>query len=303
MVSNQAPRTEVPPQKREKSTETIAIRSFAVLEQFVRAAGPMTLDDATRASGLPKPTMFRILASLHSAGLLRRDPKTKQYMIGPRLTAFGLDLWRQSALRAQWRRVLQEVVDRVNESVNLTVLEGSEVLYLDRVETTRPLRLHLEPGTRVALHATASGKLFLTQMTPAHMRTVLGPEPFRRYTPHTITSYRGLEKDLETVRRTQVGTHDSEMFEDSVAIAVPVSDAEGRIFAAIALHAPLSRLTLQDCMAHVPLLQRAAASIAETLIPVKATVAMVPRSAREGNAADKKRLKQRGRRVLLRGAV
>lgn len=248
-------------------SESIALRAFAVLEQIVRASGPMSLDDATQACGLPKPTMFRILSSLQSAGLLRRDPVTKRFAVGPRLAAFAVDLWRQSALRAQWRRSLQEVVNVVDESVNLTILEGNEVLYLDRVETARPLRLHLEPGTRVPLHCTASGKLFLSQMTPARVRALLGPQPLPRYTAHTITDYATLAKDLERVRKSRVGTHDCELFDDSVAIAVPVTDAAGRVFAAVAVHAPSSRASIKSCLTHLPTLQKAAAAIAETMAP------------------------------------
>ena len=247
--------------------DPLAIRSFAVIEQIVRADGPVSLDDATQLCGLPKPTMFRILSALHAGGLLRRDPISKRYSVGPRLAALGVDLWRQSTLRARWREALQRVVDVVDESVNLTILEGREVLYLDRVETKRPLRLHLEPGTRVPMHCTASGKLFLSQMTPAQVRALLGPEPLPRHTRHTITDYATLERDLDKVRRTQVGTHDCELFDDSVAIAVPVKDASGRIFAAIAVHAPSSRMSIRTCLEHLPVLQQAAASVAATMVP------------------------------------
>ncbi len=271
-------------------SDTVAIRAFTVLEQIVRADAPLSLEDATRLVGLPKPTTYRILSSLHGAGLLRRDPSTKRYAVGPRLTALAVELWRQSTLRAQWQSALQSVVDAIDESVNLTILEGREVLYLDRVETRRPLRLHLEPGTRVPLHCTASGKLFLSQMSDAQIRALLGPEPLPRYTPQTIRDYATLLRDIDKVRRTQVGTHDGELFEDSVAIGVPVKDADGRIIAAVAVHAPSSRMSIRDCLQHLPVLQRAAAGVARTMAPgVAMAEPVAARGAANGSARKAER--------------
>jgi IclR family acetate operon transcriptional repressor len=247
------------------AAESIALRAFAALEQVVNAAGPMTLDELTTALQLPKPTVFRILNMLKDADLLRRDLTSKRYTVGPRLSSFALDLWRSDMLRVPWRRALEEAVDQIEESCNLTVLDNDEVLYLDRVESSHPLRLHLDVGTRVPLHCTASGKLFLSQMDPDAVRHVLGPEPYERFTPHTLTSFRELHADLLKVRRSGVGTHDCERFDDSVAIAVPVRGQDGSVVAAVAMHAPSSRASIRSCLAFVPALQRAAAVIAETV--------------------------------------
>jgi DNA-binding IclR family transcriptional regulator len=170
-------------------------------------------------------------------------------------------------LRVQWHRALEEAVEEIGESCNLTILEGDKVLYLDRVETRRPLRLHLEPGTRVPLHCTASGKLFLCQMGREQVRRLLGAEPLESHTDKTITRYADLFEDLARVLGTQVGTHDCELFDDSVAIAVPIADAAGYIYAAVAVHAPSSRESIESCMRYLPALRKAAARIAATMTP------------------------------------
>lgn len=224
--------------------DSIALRAFAILEHVTRAPVPQSLDDVTLALGLPRPTVFRILQMLHGSGLLLRDHGTKRYSAGPRLMAFAVDLWRSRALRAPWRRALEAAVATTGESCNLTVLQDDQVLYLDRVETSHPLRLHLETGTRVPLHCTASGKLFLSQMPPEQARALLGPEPYAAHTRHTLTRFEQLEPELQRVRQTRVGTHDGEYFADSVAVAVPVLDGTGKVFAAVAVHAPASRMTL-----------------------------------------------------------
>lgn len=249
------------------ATESIALRAFAVLEQIVNAPGPMSLDDLTSALNLPKPTVFRIVNLLKDAGLLRREPAGKRYTFGPRLTSFAVDLWRSDTLRLQWHRALEDAVAEIGESCNLTLLENNQVLYLDRVETSHPLRLHLEAGTRVPLHCTASGKLFLSQMSVAEAKRVLGDEPYQRFTSKTITSFAPLQAELAKVRKTGIGTHDCERFDDSVAIAVPVFGRGGAIFAAVAMHAPSSRASIKSCMGYVDALRRAASTIASTMSP------------------------------------
>lgn len=281
------------PKKAAGANESIALRAFAVLEDVVRAAAPMSLDEVTQARRLPKPTAFRILGLLHSAGILRREPLTKRYSVGPRLTAFALDLWKQSSLRLQWHHALEEVVAEFNESCNLTILNGDKVLYLDRVETSRPLRLHLEPGTRVPLHCTASGKLFLCQLRREQIRKLVGHEPLKAYTSTTITGLAALYKDLEKVLATQVGTHDSELFDDSVAIAVPIASASGYIYAAVALHAPSSRESIASCARFLPALRKAALRIASTMTPLPlenpgASGAGAERKGKSGNVRSTK---------------
>lgn len=246
--------------------KSIALRSIAVLELIVNTGHPVSLDEVTYASKLPKPTVFRILAMLQTEGMLRREPLSKRYTIGTRLSSLALSVLQQSALRSEWHAVLDELVNSIGESCNLTTLEGTEVLYLDRVETTLPLRLHLEPGTRVPLHCTASGKLFLSQMSPKQLHRVLGSSALKRYTKKTITDRKVLEMELKKVRKTQIGIHDSECFDDSVAIAVPVLDPSGKYYAAIAVHAPSSRMNIKDCMKHLETLRRGARAIATIIL-------------------------------------
>ena len=263
------------------SPESIALRAFAVLEQAVAATGPMSLDEFTSALALPKPTVYRILKLLKDAGLLRREPSTKRYTVGPRLTAFAMNLWRSDTLRAQWHRALEVAVAETGESCNLTLLEGNQVLYLDRVETRHALRLHLEAGTRVPLHCTASGKLFLSAMPAAQVQQLLGEEPYERFTAKTITRFDALRADLARVRKTGIGTHDCELFDDSVAIAVPVLGPGGVIHAAVAVHAPASRASIKSSMGFVDALRRAATTIASTMAPAEA----LPQPRRRSRAA------------------
>ena len=254
-----------------EASTSIALRAFAMLEAIVNAPGPMSLDELTSELKLPKPTVFRIVTMLKEADLLLRESAGKRYVAGPRLLSFGVDMWRSNTLRVQWHRALEDTVAECGECCNLTLLEGNQVLYIDRVETSHPLRLHLDPGTRVPLHCTASGKLFLSQMSPEDAKRTLGDEPYERFTSKTIVSFGKLQLELEKVRKTGVGTHDSELFNDSVAIAVPVFGRKGEIVAAVAMHAPSSRASIDTCLGFIDSLWKAASTISSTMSPVAAT--------------------------------
>jgi DNA-binding IclR family transcriptional regulator len=262
------PKAEKPPKNLPKS-ESIALRAFSLLEYIVKAEGPVSLDEVTRGCDLPKPTAFRILEMLREAAMLQRDPEGKRFVVGPRLSLFAFDVIQHSIQRTECHNILKDLVDKIGETCNITMLDGNEVLYLDRVETQLPLRLSLSPGTRVPLHCTASGKLFLSRMSPRQIQRLLGKAPLARYTDKTITDLDVLLEELKVIRQTRIGTYDSEIFNDSISIAVPIGGSNKRIYMAVAVHGPASRMTLPICMERfLPVMRDAAAAITEILLPV-----------------------------------
>ena len=180
--------------------------ALALLELIANADGPASLEQLTRSSGLPKPTVHRLLALLARGGLVQREALAKRYTIGPRVSALSLSVQVRSPLRAARRAILSRLVEHIGETCNLTMLDGRDVIYLDRVETTADVRLHMEPGSRVPLHCTASGKLFLAHLPPARVRTLLGPGPLKRYTERTTTSVAALERELRRIRLNGIAT-------------------------------------------------------------------------------------------------
>lgn len=246
------------------ATESAALRAFAVLERIAAAQKAPTLEDLTRAIGMPKPTVFRILRILADGGLVQRELHEKRYIVGPRAAAFALDVQMQSPQRHQRRAILARLVDAIGETCNLTMLDGHEVLYLERVETSANVRLHMKAGSRVPLHCTASGKLLLAALPASRARALLGAGPLQRYTPRTIVDRAALERELQAIRANGVGTDVGEYLADSVCLAVPVRDARGRTCAAIAVHGPAPRMTLRKGHGFVAAMQEAAKALADT---------------------------------------
>lgn len=133
-----------------------------------------TLSDLVAATGLAKPTVHCIAHLLEDAGLLVREPDGKRYAPGPRLSALALQVLVGSHWNAPRHAIPQSLVQRLGETCNLTMLDGAQVVYMDRVQAQWPLRLSFQPGSRVPARASASGKLLLglaaRARAPAHPR-------------------------------------------------------------------------------------------------------------------------------------
>ena len=256
--------------------DSSTLRAFAVLEQIAAADEPPTLEDLTRVIGLPKPTVFRILRLLVRGGLVQREVHEKRYVVGERVSALSLDVQMKSPRRRERRAILARLVDAIGETCNFTMLDGAEVVYLERVETSANVRLLMQTGSRVPLHCTASGKLLLSGLPPVRVRRLLGPGPLPRYTQRTIVGIPTLERELEKIRASGVGTDNGEYLVDSVCLAVPVHDSQGRMCAAVAVHGPAPRMTLKKGYGFLPAMRGAAAAIAATLAPAGADDAALP---------------------------
>ncbi|MBK9351866.1 MAG: IclR family transcriptional regulator [Sulfuritalea sp.] len=247
------------------NSSAAALRAVAIMETVARASRPLALSDIAASCGLPAPTAFRILSLLESAGLIQREPTGKTYGIGHRLARLGLDVMSNNDPRGLRRAILRRVVDDIGETCNLAMLNGDEIV-IDRVETDWSLKAELKPGSRVPLHCTSSGKLFLSQMPKAKRRRMLESLSLKRYTDNTVTDITLLEAQIDDIAKTRVGVNNEELQAGVIGLAVPVIGAGGRMIATVALQAPVARLPMARAMECVPRLLVAARDIAATFV-------------------------------------
>jgi DNA-binding IclR family transcriptional regulator len=239
-------------------------RSLSVLETVAAASGAMSLTDIAEQLSLPQATAFRLCQHLESDGYLVRTNGSRKYAIGARLLRLGLDIVRIGGPTSLRHRILQELVEEIGETCNLTALASNEVVYLDRVETRWPLRLALEPGSRVPLHCTSSGKLFLALMPHEAQAALLKTLKLTVSTPKTIVNRDDLAKELKKIARQGFSTDNEEFLTGLNCVAVPIKDKHGTTIAAVACHAPIVRVDKRRAIQLVPYLQKAAAQLVET---------------------------------------
>ena len=240
------------------------LRSFAVLEALVKTERPATLTEIVAASALPTPTVYRMLAMLETAGLVARDPGAARYAPGPRLASLGLGIMQNSSLSSARHAILAQLVEKIGETCNFTMLHGGEVMYLDRVEAAWPLRMNLTSGSRVPLHCTASGKLLLAYLSKPARDRLLENISYAKYTPTTIPDRKALEVELARIRKSKHATDNEEFHAGLVCVAVPTRSPGGKPCAAVAVHAPVSRMTLERALEYLPLLRKAAEAMEST---------------------------------------
>lgn len=249
---------------KDSGTQSTLIRGFAIVEKIVEADRPVSSAFLAEELDLPKATVHRICQQLEEEGLLQREPGGKRFTGGKRLRQLAMSTMSNSVLGASRRSILQDLSREVGETCNLTMLDGNEIVYLDRIETNWPYRIHLPVGSHLPLYCTATGKLFLANMKPAARRRLLDSLSLQRHTDLTITDSEVLEAQLNRIADEGVGFDSGEYLEGMVAIAVPVIGEGNRVCFAIAIHAPSVRKSLDELRQYLPTLRRAAARMAAT---------------------------------------
>jgi IclR family acetate operon transcriptional repressor len=202
---------------------------------------------------LPKTTVFRYLQTLCACGFVTHDPNTDLYRIGLRVWELGQSVHEPLRIREVALPAMRELRDQFNETVNLGVLDGLEVVYLEIIESRRSLRMQAQLGGRDPVYSTALGKAVLAFMPeerwPAHV-----PPAMARRTDHTVTSLARLRQALTLARERGFALDDEENEEGARCIAAPIFNHQRHAIAAVSLSAPATRLTDR-------LLPRAAAAV------------------------------------------
>jgi IclR family acetate operon transcriptional repressor len=243
-----------------------ALKAFSLLETIADMDHAPTLAELTEATSLPKPTLHRWMTMLEGAELVRRLPDGRRYELAARATAMAFSILSNNPGTTQRHQILQRIVRDLGESCNLTILQGTEVLYLDRVEATLPLRVAFQKGSRVPIHCSASGKMFLAMMPPAKRARLVETLSFERHTKNTLTGRAAFDAELNAVRQQGFALDDEEFLSGLFCIAVPILDAGKRTcLAGLALQAPVVRLNRENATEKLAPLRAAAEALAITL--------------------------------------
>ncbi len=219
-------------------------RAIRCLE-LIAEAGELGVSELGRRLGVHKATASRLAATLAERGLLERDPSTERYRLGFGLIRLagaaisGLDLIRTA------RPVMEDLADRTRETVNLGVLSGDEVVYVDQVTGARSIVSVNWVGRRTPLHCTASGKVLMA-FAPDGERDRLLALPREATTHRTIVDRASLRAQLEETRARGFATTVEELEQGLNAAAAPVRQADGRVVAALSVSGPAFRVRAAD---------------------------------------------------------
>ena len=239
------------------------LRLLLLLEEVARVGEPLTPTAANDVLGLPKPSVHRLFQRLEDEGFLQRDIDGRSYAPGTRMRKLAMNVLSSSRLRTVRLTVLNAVADHIGETCNIATPDRDGMYYLDRVETTWPLRIQLPIGTQVPFHCTASGKMYLSSLPPRMLSKFLAAAVLDAHTPHTLTDPDTLITEIARVRARGYATDAEEFMDGMVAIAVPILDDHGRLMSTLSVHAPTQRMNLSDLEGHLGLLNKACSDLSE----------------------------------------
>lgn len=231
-------------------------RVLDLLEVMIEAKSAIALSDLAERSGLPMPTIHRLMRTLAGRSYVRQLGN-KQYVLGPRLIPLGESA--SERLGSYVQPELGKLVDQLQESANMAVLDGDHVLYVAQVPSPHSMRMFTEVGRRVPMHNTGVGKAILAQLDETGVRKIVDRVGLPVATEHSLATVNDLLADLARIRERGYAIDDNEQ-EIGVrcfAVAIPGSPTP----AAVSVSGPMSRVDDAFGERAVPLLQRAASVI------------------------------------------
>jgi IclR family pca regulon transcriptional regulator len=222
-------------------------RGLAILSCFTPKRPVLGIADIADELGMSRSTTHRYVITLVALGYLEQGASRK-YRLGLRVTNLGMSALNSTGLREHAHPYLDELRQRTSYTTSLAVLDGSEIVYVDRARSFRrgSVDLDLHPGSRLPAYATAMGKILLSYLPEAEQRELLSSMKLTKRGPNTITSKKALRDELDEVREEGFAVNDEELARDLFAIAAPVRNEAREVVAAINVAAPSSVISLEE---------------------------------------------------------
>jgi len=225
----------------------------------------LSVGEISRKTGLHKSTVHRILMALEYNRLIQQRPESGKYQLGIKLFELGNQAVSCLNLREIAKFYLIRLMEETQETVHLAVLEGNEVLYVEKVEGPHALRMPSRIGRRIPTYCTSLGKAMLSCLEEREVRRILQSRPFQSYTPNTITGMNKLLTDLEVTRKRGYAVDNEEIELGLRCVGAPIRDYTGQMVGAISVAGPSARLSQEKLPSLGDLVVKVAASISQEL--------------------------------------
>jgi IclR family pca regulon transcriptional regulator len=241
-------------------------RGLSILSSFKSARPLLGVSELAREIGLSRSTTHRYVATLAALGYLEQDQLTRRYRLGPRVLDLGFSAINSMELREISVPHLQRLSDETGHTVNMAILDGADVVYVERCRSSRQgqreIDLNLHVGSRLPAYCTSLGKVLLAYLSADERDSVLDGVDLTQRGPNTLTSRKALEAELEQVRHRGLAVNNEELAFGLRSIAAPVHGHSGEASAAINLAVHRSWVSIEDLVKRFgPPLKRTAADI------------------------------------------
>jgi DNA-binding IclR family transcriptional regulator len=242
-----------------------AKRTLDILALMASREARMTFTEISVALDLPRSSLHGLLSTLTESGWVTYDTPTRSFGLGIRTLEAGNAYLRTESLPSRARPFLERIRDALDETVQLSVLDGRYNIYVDKVDGQQALVLASAVGRRLPAHATGVGKVLLAGLDQAVLDRLLGPVPLERFTDNTLTDKAALYRRLQTIRADGYGTDEEEYTIGVRCVAVPIRDQRGEVIAAMSVSVPVIRFDEESSSRALALLFEASSGLSAAL--------------------------------------
>lgn len=219
-------------------------RGLGILELIAKDGTGVTMAEVSRRIGLHTSTTFHLLRTLTSLGYLAQDETTREYRLGSKVFHLAASASTEVQLLKVSSPLLSEMAEQTGETSHLAVFEHGEVIVINKIDGSSPVRLSDRVGYPRPAHCTAIGKVLLAHLSEAELKAFLSKHELRPITPRTITAVPVLEQELARVREQGYAFDDEEFNQGIRCLAAPVRNFTGLVVAAVGISGPVWRVSL-----------------------------------------------------------
>ena len=228
-------------------------RGLAILSAFDSDRPLIGVSELSRELALSRSTAHRYIATLARLGYLQQDPDSKRYRLGPKVLDLGFSAINSMDVREISAPHLRRLSDETGHTVNLAILDGTDVVYIERCRTAQPgqreIDLNLHVGARLPAYCTAMGKAILAFVPDDHREQVIARIDFVSRGPNTITDPEEFRAELARIRLSGIAVNDEELAYGLRSIAAPIHVHSGEVMAALNLAVHRTMSTMDELLA------------------------------------------------------
>lgn len=256
----------MPDRTQSTSTSQSLERGLAILSTFTSERPLLGVSELARELGLSRSTTHRYVTTLARLGYLRQDADSRRYRLGPRVLDLGFAVISSMDLREVSSSYLRELSDATGFTVNLAILDGTDIVYVDRCRTGRPVQLEvdldLHVGARLPAYCTAMGKAIVAFLPEPRREELIASIDFRPRGPNTITAAAAFRDALAEIRRSGIAVNNEELAYGLRSIAAPIHSRSGEVVAALNLAVHQTMVSMDELVTRYgPAVKRTATEI------------------------------------------
>lgn len=241
------------------------LKALDLLEGLAQCPGGAGVSELAEMTKLSKSSAYRILAALVERQYVVKDKVTKQYRLGFRLLSLSSTILDSIEIKHLARNELRAISEATGETVHLLCLDGTEAIYIDKIDTPNTIGLKSQIGKRIPLYCTGGGKAILAYEPPSFIQSYLGKTPLLPRTRNTLTTPAALLEELKRIRSQGYALDNEEHNSNITCIAVPLISRSGDVVASISVSAPTYRFPLERALSYRDLLLTCARNISDCI--------------------------------------